>query len=330
MPGLTASPVRPGRLVGLDVARCLALFGMVATHVLQERTPEGDLAFGQWLAGGRSSALFAVLAGVSLALMTGGREPVHGSERARLSLGHRGAGAAGRPARAGPRRPGQRAGGDPHLLRRAVPARAAVRRPRRPGARAAGRGVGAGRAGAVAPAPSRAAGARASRARRSASWPTRGSWRPSCCSPGTTRRSRGSPTCSPGWRSAARTCATRGCWPWVGIGGLALAVAATWISNALTDPALREQFAGGMYGTTPADGDWSWLLFVSPHSGTPFDFAQTIGSAFAVIAGCLLLERVLPEAGRGVPRRALRCRRDDAQPVQPARAAAHPGRVAGR
>ena len=52
-----------------------------------------------------------------------------------------------------------------------------------------------------------------------------------------------------------------------------------------------------MYGTTPADGDWSWLLFVSPHSGTPFDFAQTIGSAFAVIAGCLLLERVLPEPG---------------------------------
>ena len=61
---------RPGRLVGLDVARCLALLGMVATHVLDARTPDGELATAQWLAGGRASALFAVLAGVSLALMT--------------------------------------------------------------------------------------------------------------------------------------------------------------------------------------------------------------------------------------------------------------------
>ena len=58
-----------GRLIGLDVARCLALLGMVATHVLDERTPGGDLTTAQWLAGGRASALFAVLAGVSLALM---------------------------------------------------------------------------------------------------------------------------------------------------------------------------------------------------------------------------------------------------------------------
>ena len=29
---------RQGRLVGLDVARCLALLGMVATHVLDART----------------------------------------------------------------------------------------------------------------------------------------------------------------------------------------------------------------------------------------------------------------------------------------------------
>jgi uncharacterized membrane protein len=79
--------VRPGRLVGLDVARCLALLGMVATHVLPEFTPEGELTVGQWLAGGRASALFAVLAGISLALMTGAREPVHGSERTLRSVG---------------------------------------------------------------------------------------------------------------------------------------------------------------------------------------------------------------------------------------------------
>jgi peptidoglycan/LPS O-acetylase OafA/YrhL len=59
--------VAPGdRLVGLDVARCLALLGMVATHVLDERTADGGLTFEQ-LAGGRASALFAVLAGVTLA-----------------------------------------------------------------------------------------------------------------------------------------------------------------------------------------------------------------------------------------------------------------------
>ena len=59
------------RIVGLDVARALALFGMFAAHV-------GDAEPGRgwpWLvaAHGRSAALFAVLAGVSIALMFGGR-----------------------------------------------------------------------------------------------------------------------------------------------------------------------------------------------------------------------------------------------------------------
>ena len=65
------------RLVGIDVARCMALLGMVATHVLPS-DPDGRPPLGQWLAGGPASALFALLAGVSLALMTGGRAPVHG------------------------------------------------------------------------------------------------------------------------------------------------------------------------------------------------------------------------------------------------------------
>ena len=74
------------RLVGVDVARCLALLGMVATHVLASHDPDGSLSGSQWLAGGRASALFAVLAGVSLALMTGRRTPVQGTERGRRSL----------------------------------------------------------------------------------------------------------------------------------------------------------------------------------------------------------------------------------------------------
>ncbi len=75
------------RLVGLDVARCLALLGMMAVHVHDRLTPEGDLAISYLLAGGRASALFAVLAGVSMALMSGRTEPLRGRERWRLTLG---------------------------------------------------------------------------------------------------------------------------------------------------------------------------------------------------------------------------------------------------
>ena len=44
-----------------------------------------------------------------------------------------------------------------------------------------------------------------------------------------------------------------------------------------------------MYGNTPTGGPWQWLLVVAPHSSTPFDLAQTIGSSLLVIGGCLLL-----------------------------------------
>lgn len=55
------------RVVGLDVARCLALLGMFASHV-----GDADARTGwPWLLAfhGRSAALFAVLAGVSVAIM---------------------------------------------------------------------------------------------------------------------------------------------------------------------------------------------------------------------------------------------------------------------
>lgn len=58
---------------------------MVATHVLDERTADGSLSAAQWLAGGRASALFAVLVGVSLALVTGRQHPLTGTARARAS-----------------------------------------------------------------------------------------------------------------------------------------------------------------------------------------------------------------------------------------------------
>src|SRR4051812_31274025 len=66
------------RLVGIDVARCLALLGMVAAHLLDDRTPDGHLTLTSQLVDGRASALFAVLAGVSLALMSGRTTPLTG------------------------------------------------------------------------------------------------------------------------------------------------------------------------------------------------------------------------------------------------------------
>ena len=71
-PSPQASSRSTPRLVGLDVARALAVLGMFAAHT----------APGSWLytiAEGRAAALFAVLAGVSIALMSGGSQPSEGS-----------------------------------------------------------------------------------------------------------------------------------------------------------------------------------------------------------------------------------------------------------
>ena len=89
--------VPPGRLVGLDVARCLALLGMIATHALIADAPDGGVTTVQAIAGGRASALFAVLAGVSLALMSGRTTPLTGTalRGARVGLAVRAALVAG-------------------------------------------------------------------------------------------------------------------------------------------------------------------------------------------------------------------------------------------
>lgn len=61
----------PGRLVGLDLARAAAIIGMLAAHV-GDSGLRGDDAAGWgwlWVADGRPSAVFAVLAGVTMSLM---------------------------------------------------------------------------------------------------------------------------------------------------------------------------------------------------------------------------------------------------------------------
>ncbi|KUL43519.1 DUF418 domain-containing protein [Streptomyces regalis] len=74
------SPGAPGvgRLVGLDLARGLAVFGMYAVHVGPAPGQEGVIGFLMEPAQGRSSALFAVLAGFAVALITGRRTPKTG------------------------------------------------------------------------------------------------------------------------------------------------------------------------------------------------------------------------------------------------------------
>jgi uncharacterized membrane protein len=82
MGGVTASGVAPAlstaavrRVRGVDVARAIALIGMMGTHLLPEYDASGRLTPWFWFAAGRSSALFALLAGVGLALATGGSSP---------------------------------------------------------------------------------------------------------------------------------------------------------------------------------------------------------------------------------------------------------------
>ncbi|HEY8753932.1 MAG TPA: heparan-alpha-glucosaminide N-acetyltransferase domain-containing protein [Arthrobacter sp.] len=70
-----------GRLRGIDAARGLALLGMMATHLLPTFEANADLT-PTWIGltfSGRAAALFAVLAGVGLALSTGKQVPPEGS-----------------------------------------------------------------------------------------------------------------------------------------------------------------------------------------------------------------------------------------------------------
>lgn len=72
----------PRRLQGVDLARGLAVLGMFAAHLLEiPPLVAGDPATWIDLANGRSSILFAVLAGVSIALITGGPRPLTGGAR---------------------------------------------------------------------------------------------------------------------------------------------------------------------------------------------------------------------------------------------------------
>ncbi|MFI6564305.1 DUF418 domain-containing protein [Streptomyces sp. NPDC050534] len=64
-----------GRLIGIDLARGLAVLGMYSAHVGPDVTVGGPVGFLLETARGRSSALFALLAGFSLIIITGRPRP---------------------------------------------------------------------------------------------------------------------------------------------------------------------------------------------------------------------------------------------------------------
>ncbi|MFC8598356.1 heparan-alpha-glucosaminide N-acetyltransferase domain-containing protein [Isoptericola sp. NPDC057191] len=78
----------PGRVPGIDVARGVAVLGMFTAHV-GVTTPDAGPAW--WLldlSHGRSSILFALVAGISVAIVSGGPRPLDGDplRRARTRL----------------------------------------------------------------------------------------------------------------------------------------------------------------------------------------------------------------------------------------------------
>ena len=76
----------PARLVGIDLARGLAVLGMLAAHLLTiDPLVLDDPATWLDVVNGRSSILFATLAGVSIALVTGGAQPLEGAARSRAA-----------------------------------------------------------------------------------------------------------------------------------------------------------------------------------------------------------------------------------------------------
>ncbi|MFC0682454.1 heparan-alpha-glucosaminide N-acetyltransferase domain-containing protein [Lysobacter korlensis] len=76
---------RSGRIAAIDIARGLAVLGMFAAHTLTRSLDEDTIV------DGRSSILFATLAGLSIGLMTGGSRPLEaGRGAAYAGIGVRG------------------------------------------------------------------------------------------------------------------------------------------------------------------------------------------------------------------------------------------------
>ncbi len=74
------------RVPGVDLARGIALLGMMAVHTIP-LVEDGSPTVTGLVASGRSAAIFAVLAGVSLAFLSGGQTVVQGQQRRAAARG---------------------------------------------------------------------------------------------------------------------------------------------------------------------------------------------------------------------------------------------------
>jgi hypothetical protein len=292
-----------GRVLGVDVARSFALIGMMSVHIFPALRPDGSMHPSYVVAAGRAAALFAVLAGVGLALATGGARPPDRLRAARAGVLARAVVLLGLGLLLG------RVDSPPLVILAyygllfvlAIPFLALQARQL---------AVLAVLAAVVTPVISQLV--------RSAVTPT--------------------PISEPAGRDVLKELFLTGTYPaltWTAylfmglaigrsdlrrrgiqvgllVGGAAVAVVAKLVSSALLAAAgdvdrlrvslppgdflaqdtgrwLRE----GLFGTTPTT-DWRWLLISSPHSGTTFDLAHTCGTSAAVLGACLLAVRYLP------------------------------------
>jgi uncharacterized membrane protein len=300
-----------GRVVGVDVARAVALVGMMATHILPG-LDDDRVSLSHQLAAGRASALFAVLAGVSLVLVAGRRTPLRGRDWWGML--------AGTLVRAfllglvGLLIGGVDSGIAVILVYYAVLFVVAV----------PFLALRTGPLLAVAAAWALLAPVASMGLRRPIAPPTYDvPSLDSLAAPGALARELLLTGYYPvlTWlpfvlvgvvigRLDLRSTATAGKLATVGAGAVALA----WlVSDALVArPGVRAELirtfegagwrgdldttlAHGLYGVTPPDSAW-WLAVRAPHSGTTFDLLMTIGSACLVLAGCLLLGRAAPRA----------------------------------
>ncbi|MCQ1954539.1 heparan-alpha-glucosaminide N-acetyltransferase domain-containing protein [Arthrobacter sp. zg-Y238] len=87
MSGSSQAAVGKRRVTGVDAARGAALIAMMAIHILPAWNEEFAPTLTWLLFAGRGAALFALLAGISLAFMSGGKHPPRGRKMAAARYG---------------------------------------------------------------------------------------------------------------------------------------------------------------------------------------------------------------------------------------------------
>ena len=86
--GVTSGPPpSKQRLLGVDVARGVALVGMMAVHAFPTLASDDTPTVATVVAAGRSAVTFVLLSGVGLAFLSGGRTVVQGRERTAVAAG---------------------------------------------------------------------------------------------------------------------------------------------------------------------------------------------------------------------------------------------------